>query len=100
MQQWLSPVHKSLQMNPEREGKVPRHVWHMNEVIQREIVMGLQTGKGSIVLISMPPGHIKSDTCSVHLPEWFLDVYPDKRVMIAAYGYDKAMEWGLEDKIE
>lgn len=73
---------------------IPEHVWHLSDVIRREVVKGQDTGLGAVVLVSMPPGHIKSDTASVHTPEWFLENWPAKNVGVASYGQRKAAEWG------
>ncbi len=52
--------------------------------------------KGEIrrLLVSMPPRHSKSETCSHYAPAWFLGKYPDKRVILTSYEADFAASWG------
>ena len=88
----FSPAHLSQLLNPER--RIPAHVLHMNKVVTDAVARGLESRDGEIVVVMMPPGHIKSDTCSVHLPLWFLERHPAKNVALASYGHDKALEWG------
>jgi predicted phage terminase large subunit-like protein len=45
-------------------------------------------------MITMPPRHGKSLLCSEHLPAWYLNKYPDKRIILCSYGDDYAAEWG------
>lgn len=41
---------------------------------------------GARIIITSPPRHGKSELCSHWLPTWFLDWFPDKRVIITSYG--------------
>jgi predicted phage terminase large subunit-like protein len=41
----------------------------------------------------MPPRHGKSETISRRVPAWFLDLWPDKRVMLASYNAPFARTW-------
>ena len=50
---------------------------------------------GGRLILNMPPGHGKSELCSVHLPAWYLDWFPDRRVIMASYGSDLATSFGL-----
>lgn len=54
------------------------------------------------LLVTTPPRHGKSHLCSLHTPAWYLNRYPDKRVILASYGDDFAAEWGrqVRDLIE
>jgi predicted phage terminase large subunit-like protein len=36
--------------------------------------------------VNMPPRHGKSELLSVWLPAWFLDLFPDRRVIVTSYG--------------
>lgn len=54
------------------------------------------------LLLTAPPRHGKSDLCSIYFPAWYLNQYPDHRIILCAYGDDFAMEWGrkVRDLIE
>lgn len=54
------------------------------------------------LLITTPPRHGKSLLSSVYTPAWYLNKYPEKRVILASYGDDFAAEWGrqVRDLIE
>src|SRR5262249_39293348 len=47
-----------------------------------------------ILVIEAPPRHGKSELISKYLPAWFLGTFPQKRVMLAAYGASFARSWG------
>ncbi len=60
---------------------IPRHVAVISEAICDTI-----TGRSEpILLIEAPPRHGKSELVSKFLPAWYLGVWPDRRVMLAAY---------------
>jgi predicted phage terminase large subunit-like protein len=46
------------------------------------------------IIVTAPPRHGKSESISHWLPTWFLDLFPDRRVIEAAYGQDFAKKWG------
>lgn len=48
------------------------------------------------LIVRMPPRHGKSETCSHWTPVWFLDNWPDKRVMLASYEATFAAKWGRD----
>ncbi len=60
----------------------------------------LEVAAGSIdrLLVTMPPRHFKSETCSHLFPAWFLCNNPDKRVILAGYGSSFAEEWGRKTR--
>lgn len=47
-----------------------------------------------MVLIEAPPRHGKSELVSKYLPAWYLGMWPDRRVMLAAYEATFARSWG------
>lgn len=49
---------------------------------------------GGIVLVNLPPRHGKSEFISYHLPLWYLDLYPDHRVILATYAVTLARKYG------
>lgn len=53
----------------------------------------LSKGNARIV-VNIPPRHGKSELISHWLPVWFLDLNPDKRVILSSYGDSLASDWG------
>ncbi len=60
----------------------------------RRVQKSIMKGNARIV-INAPPRHGKSEAISHELPTWFLDWFPDKRVILASYGDKFAEKWGL-----
>jgi predicted phage terminase large subunit-like protein len=52
--------------------------------ISDAIVHAINKGNGLIV-INLPPRHGKSEFVSYHLPLWYLDLYPDRRVILSTH---------------
>ncbi len=46
------------------------------------------------LLVLMPPRHGKSEEISFWTPTWYLDLFPQKRVMLASYAADLAQGFG------
>lgn len=46
------------------------------------------------LLVTMPPRHGKSWTCSKHFPAWYLSRFPEHRVILASYEARFAAKWG------
>lgn len=61
--------------------------------ISEEIVAGIIQGKGRFIF-NMPPRHGKSELISKYTPAWFLNLFPDKNVILASYEADFAATWG------
>lgn len=57
------------------------------------IAHGIAKGNARIIL-SAPPRHGKSELVSVHTPTWVLENFPNKNVILAAYGADLAEGYG------
>lgn len=49
---------------------------------------------GGRTIVSIPPRHGKSELISHWTPAWYLDTFPDRRVMLASYEADFAAHWG------
>lgn len=62
--------------------------------IDRAIMDTICRRTASILVIEAPPRHGKSELVSRYLPAWFLGRFPEKRVMLAAYGAAFAHQWG------
>jgi predicted phage terminase large subunit-like protein len=63
--------------------------------IQKAVVAG-----GARLIINAPPQHGKSELLSHWLPTWYLDNYPDRRVLLACYGDEYAESWGRKVRDE
>lgn len=61
--------------------------------IGKKILDAISNGNGRLI-INMPVRMGKSFFISYWLPIWYLDNYPNKRVILAAYGAELATEWG------
>lgn len=61
--------------------------------ISRRIARGVIRG-GYNAIVNMPPGHGKSQLINDRTSTWFLNMRPDKRVLLASYEADFAAEWG------
>ena len=46
------------------------------------------------IIVTMPPRHGKSETCSVWFPAWYLELFQDHRIMLASYEANFAASWG------
>lgn len=62
--------------------------------IDRAVLDTIRRRSAAILVIEAPPRHGKSELISKYLPAWFLGAFPDKRVMLAAYGAGFARSWG------
>ena len=58
----------------------------------------VERGECKRLIVSMPPRHSKSETCSVRFPAWFLGRHPDKKVVLASYSQDMASEQSRNSK--
>ena len=77
---------------------MPDHVWTMSEAIADAV-----WGDGPDRLIfTMPPRHGKSEHTSHWTPVWFLENFPDRRVLLGSYEATFAAKWGrlARDTIE
>ena len=58
------------------------------------IVKRIEKGEKVRILLSIPPQHGKSVTCTETLPSWFIGRNPDKRCIVTAYNADIAEKFG------
>lgn len=65
------------------------HLKYLSQIILRAV----QQGNGRII-VNMPPRHGKSELVSFWTPTWLLDAFPEKRVIVASYGADLAVDFG------
>src|SRR5262245_36309965 len=68
--------------------QVPPHLRLLSNAIAETV------RTGGRLLVMMPPRSGKSETGSVWTPVWFLNAWPDKRVMLTSYEADFAASWG------
>ncbi len=68
---------------------IPPHVDLMSRTLAQSAM-----GQKRRVIITMPPRHSKSETVSHWFPVWYLDRFPDRRVILASYEADFAASWG------
>lgn len=76
--------------------RASNHKWkpyrHMKHISSR-LLPGLINGGGRY-LVTMPPRHGKSEYISNWVPTWYLDLFTDRRVMLASYAAKFASKWG------
>lgn len=61
--------------------------------VATRVAYGIHKG-GARIIVSAPPRHGKSELISVHTPTWVLENYPNRNVILAAYGADLAEQYG------
>lgn len=62
------------------------------EVIAAAVVETVLTG--GRLIVTLPPRHGKSELIDVWTPVWFLDLFPERRVILSTYNDTFAAEWG------
>lgn len=66
--------------------------WYL-KIIGRAIVGAIDRGGGRLIILG-PPRHGKSLFISHWAPTWFLDRFPEKKVLLATYEANFAASWG------
>lgn len=61
--------------------------------VSARVAAGIARG-GARIIISAPPRHGKSELISVHTSTWVLENFPNRNVILAAYGADLAEQYG------
>ncbi len=61
--------------------------------ISVELAKAIGRGNGRLI-VELPPQHGKSELISHWTPTWFLDLFPQKRVILISYESDFAASWG------
>jgi len=59
-----------------------------------DLLLDVAARKITRLLVTMPPRHAKSETCSHWFPAWLLGHRPDTRVILASYEASFAASWG------
>lgn len=63
------------------------------KMISREIVEAVRRGNGRLI-VELPPRHGKSQLISYWTPVWYLNLFPEKNVILSSYETDFAGHWG------
>jgi len=69
------------------------------KMISRKIAAMVAKGGGKLI-VSLPPRHGKSTLISFWTPIWFLDLFPNKKVILATYSASFAAGWGRKVRNE
>lgn len=77
------------------EWKCWKYLRYIGNVIADAIYKG-----GGRIIINCPPRHGKSELVSKWAPLWFLNLQPQKRVILASYEMTTASEWGRKCRNE
>ena len=75
------------------------HRWNYLRYMGREVAMAIAAGNGRII-INAPPRHGKSEFGSFRVPVWFLDNFPERRIILTSYEAGFASEWGRKVRDE
>jgi len=86
---WLSTPASLAWMLSEQRWHPARHLLLLNRRLT-----DLATGRIRRLLVSMPPRHGKSELISHWLPVWYLNTWPERRIILATYGAEFAADWG------
>ncbi len=86
---WRWTPHSFANVCSDRKFKVENHLRYIGNRIANAVIRG-----GGRLMIHAPPRHGKSFLTSYWLPTWFLETWPDRRVIVSAYGDEIATEWG------
>lgn len=63
-----------------------------------EKLLEVATQPSKRLIVTMPPRHGKSEFCSRWFPAWYLNRFPNKRVMLCSYEADFAASWGRKTR--
>lgn len=65
-------------------------------VLISEMIAGAVIAGGGRFIFNLPPRHGKSELISKYTPAWFLNLFPEKDVILASYEADFASRWGRQ----
>lgn len=69
------------------------------KLVSVKIAQMVASGGGKLI-VEMPPRHGKSTLISLWTPSWFLDLMPNKKVILATYSASFSAEWGRKVRNE
>ena len=67
--------------------------WNYIQLLSRKLV-DVAVGRCPRLIVVMPPRHGKSEMISKWYPVWYLENFPNRRVILASYEADFAAKWG------
>lgn len=67
--------------------------WPYLQLLSRKL-MDVAVGRCKRLIVTMPPRHGKSEIVSKWFPLWFLENFPEKKVILCSYEMDFAAKWG------
>ena len=67
--------------------------WSYVQLLSRKLV-DVATGRCPRLIICMPPRHGKSVLVSQWFATWYLENFPDRKIILASYEADFASKWG------
>ena len=67
----------------------PRHL-----ALLDDLLLELAAGAIDRLMVTMPPRHGKSETCSHWFPTWMLRHFPETRILLSSYEASFAASWG------
>lgn len=86
---WRAQPHTFAKVVTEGAFRTFPHVSLIGRMIADEVVRG--NGR---LIVTLPPGHGKSMLISKWTPTWYLENWPEKRVILCSYGAALANDWG------
>ncbi len=92
---WRAMPHTFATVASQGRWRSAKHLAYISRIVTDAVRKG-----GGRILINCPRRHGKSELISFWTPTWFLDLFPDKRVMLTAYGDGFASEWGRKVRNE
>lgn len=76
--------------------------WH-HELIAQDLEEIERKGSSdyTVLIVTVPPRHGKSQQCSIDFPAWYLGRNPEKEIIISSYSAELALEFGgkTRDKV-
>lgn len=75
-----------------------RYIYGRHILILCQYLERVASGEIKRLLISMPPQHGKSNAVTANFPSWYLGKFPDRGVMITAYGADLAGDFSRQNR--
>jgi hypothetical protein len=67
--------------------------WHYVQLLSRKLV-DVAMGRCPRLIVCMPPRSGKSELVSKWFPTWFLENFPERKVILTSYEADFAAKWG------
>lgn len=90
---WRSYPHSFARKCSRKKWEIYPHLKHISRIIGPALAKG-----GGRFIVTIPPRHGKSEFISKWVPTWFLDQFPDRKVILASYAADFASKWGAAVK--